>query len=132
MATPSLPEPATEERQQVMAEGIGVDQHGNPEPGTARQLRTRQATEGVEVAGDEPNRTQPGELTPPDEDGTEAEPWLTRTQRRTIQRAVSQALDRQAGTVRRRRHQRPAHYTGQREPVRVARARAQGRNPDGP
>jgi hypothetical protein len=74
----------------------------------------------VALAAGEPDRATPGELTPPDED----EGWLTRTQRRALQRVFSQALGRQAGTLRRQHHQRPPHYTGAREPVRVARARA--------
>jgi hypothetical protein len=74
--------------------------------------------ERVEGAAGETDHATPGELT--DED---PEPWLTRRQRRALQRVFSQALNRRAGTMRRRRHQRPPHYTGAREPVRLARAR---------
>jgi hypothetical protein len=77
------------------------------------------AGEPVELAGDESNRTTAD--TNPEEG--EAEPWVDRRARRTIQRVFSQALDRQAGTLKRRRHRRPRFYSGQREPVRVARAR---------
>jgi hypothetical protein len=120
MASPSAPDP-TAERRRVLAEGVGVDQHGNPEPGTARQLRT---LEGVEAAADEPDRTTEPELPVGESEEEQAEePWLTRRQRRALQRVFSQALDRQAGTVRRQRWKRPAGYTGQVEPVKVARAR---------
>jgi hypothetical protein len=80
------------------------------------------AGEGVELAPGESDRTTTTVDANPEEG--EEEPWLTRRQRRALQRIVSQALNRQAGTIRRRRHQRPKHYTGQREPVRVARERA--------
>jgi hypothetical protein len=75
------------------------------------------AVEAAEGADSADRTTNPEE--------EEGEPWLDRRARRALQRVFSQALDRQAGQLRRRRHGRPKHYSGQREPVPVARHRHQ-------